>query len=518
MVKSERFFTSSTKSFLDDEIVSMASHWHVDQPHPSLRELRELAEVCKLDLRVVIAYEDGEAEGLAVCCIEDARIHGVKAKAYRLFGAKLHDYNRIYAADWQTYQFLLTALIRDAKICGVDIIHLENLIPQEFQHEFAHRSGVLQEGMRVFESSKEDNGWGMITGKKSVKRHVKKVSALPGYKVETTVGDLGRKSIEELASMHIERWGFEDAPSAFSSSRRVQEYLCYPQNKVLTRVLIGDETLCCHFGMLFGDVLLWHTPLINIKYLKYSPLEILLAETANFCAQRDIGCLDLGLGNEGYKLRFSNSTRMVEDVLIPVNFLGTVIGLIRKVGRPEQVRKALERVQLQLSRVRNFISNFSNRILWYEVCGGGSLVEGDVVIIDKYEKFVDFCRGHSFAIKKWHYQRFRNGGFFVALRQNQHVLSYGWGTRAEEFYIGEIGKTIMTNGKVILFDFHTPSVYQRKGFYTSLLKRIRCCFPNDQIAIFAKKKNIASNKAIIKAGFSIVKESLWKENLSSKDT
>ncbi len=498
-------YRTEISAAIDDECRDLQLVEDQNFPSASLDEIIELGAVCEETLRVVKIYAGVDLVGVAVSFVEYARVHGVSVKAYRLFGHKMHDYNRVYALNRDVVGRLLEVLRKDAMACGADVVLLDSLLPPPSTDELTRYSGTLRKQLRIFDATLDPLGWNGISGKKSVKRHVKMVASLAGYKVESSVGELTKRDIEMIAKLHVERWHFDDVASAFENPRRIQEYFCHTNNKVLTRISVGNEILCCHYGMIYGKTLLWHTPLINVKYLDFSPLEVLLAETASFCNQRGLTCLDLGLGDEAYKDRFANTSRTVYEVLIPVSLRGRILYSIRCNGHPETVKRALGSARQYLTRTRDCIVKMATRIYWYEknVSAAGNPNCGNLSfsIVDDYKVFVDFCRAHMFQIRRFHYQRFRTGCFFAALHDERSIFSYGWGNRNDEFHIGEIGQTALIAGRTILFDFYTPPEFRRRGHYTMLLNNISKSLPSQTLAIFARADNHASIKAIENAGF-----------------
>ena len=267
---------------------------------------------------------------------------------------------------------------------------------------------------------------------------------------------------------------------------------------------LGDEVLCSHYGMRYGNTVLWHTPSINIKYFESSPLMILLYETALLCQKEKITCLDLGLGEEEYKVRFFNTERTIFNVLIPVTLRGKLIESIRLYAQPEKLKATLFTVRQSLKQLWYKALAKTTKVNWYESTAPFTFQQHDytVSVIDDYKVFVDFCRCHNLPLKRDQYHRFKDGYFFVTLHDDSHVLSYGWGIHKDQFYLSEINQSVLIDGFLMLCDFHTPPQYQRKGYFTLLLNGLMARLPEEKIAIFANVKNQASNKGIVKAGFS----------------
>jgi CelD/BcsL family acetyltransferase involved in cellulose biosynthesis len=208
----------------------------------------------------------------------------------------------------------------------------------------------------LFLAQNDPKGWSGISAKKSVRRHWNNAEKLPGFRVGHMERALSREAVEQLAAMHRERWQFEGAYSVFERPGRIDECLTHPANKVVTHVWIGEEIICCHYGMLYGDPLLWDTPLVNIKSLDYSPLKILLAATAQYARRTNLTTLDLGLGEEGYKARFSNAVRTSYLLLLPLTAKGLLAHKIHTTGL-HRVAKQAVRVASSKALLIDFVAS-----------------------------------------------------------------------------------------------------------------------------------------------------------------
>ena len=119
--------------------------------------------------------------------------------------------------------------------------------------------------------------------------------------------------------------------------------------------------------------------------------------------------------------------------------------------------------------------------------------------IENYSDFVSLYRRLKFPIKRYHYNRFRNGDLFYCLLEDNYLYCSGWST-SKDIYVSEVDKTFKVDGKIILYDYHTPEKFRRKGMYQELLESI-ISYLNSDIFIYALTNNIASNRAIQKVGF-----------------
>jgi hypothetical protein len=412
----------------------------------------------------------------------------------------------LYAKTPEALIRLLESVRRDARQCGADLVHLNNqLVPQWLDRIPARLRSATE--TKLFDTALAEDGWQAILERKSLKRVWKNASKLPGYRAVTTVGTLSRQDIEALAVLHRERWRFAGVRSAFANARRIEEYLCHPANKVLTKAMLGDEILGCHYGMLYGDLLLFHTPVINVKYLKLSPLKVLIVETVRFCAARGLRYLDLGLGDESYKEYSANATRQAHEILMPVTLRGRMGSLLHRHGRPERVKAALTRTRDSAGRIGKALKARLRPPRWYEADGGTIGLPAatlQVTCIESYEPFVDFCRGHDVPLEEAHYERFKESAFFVALHCDSKVFSYGWCRHRGNCPSPGKNGTPSAPDQLVLFAYHELQDREEPGKHgalAELLKTLGRKFPVKTIATFLPGFEAAEEESLLRAGF-----------------
>jgi CelD/BcsL family acetyltransferase involved in cellulose biosynthesis len=457
-------------------------------------------------LRVIQLQEGEILVALAVCYVERTRIHRLPVTAYRSFGDKLHDYTRFYAATPEALICLLEHVRQDARQCGADVVHLNHqLVPHWLDRISGHLRSATE--TKLFDAALAPGGWQAILDRKSLQRVWKNASKLPGYHAVTTVGTFSRRDIEALAVLHRERWRFAGVGSAFTNPRRIEEYLCHPANKVLTKAMLGEEMLGCLYGMLYDDLLLFHTPVINVKYLRLSPLKILTVETVRFCAARGLRYLDLGLGDESYKEYSANATRQAHEILMPVTLRGRMGWLLHRHGHPERVKAALTRVRDTAGRMRQALKARLRPPRWYEANGGTiapTAAKYQVNCIESYESFVDFCRRHDLPLEKSHYERFKENAFFVALQDESKVFSYGWCRYCENCPSPGRNGVSSARGQLVLFAYHEPQAREeagKNGALVELLKTLARKFSVETIATFLPVSATAEEESLLRAGF-----------------
>lgn len=74
---------------------------------------------------------------------------------------------------------------------------------------------------------------------------------------------------------------------------------------ILSSLYAGDKMIAAHFGMRSGHVLHYWFPWYDTDYAEFSPGLILLASCARAAQTHQIELIDLGRGEQAYKLRFA---------------------------------------------------------------------------------------------------------------------------------------------------------------------------------------------------------------------
>src|SRR3990167_6850053 len=289
---------------------------------PSIEEIVSLAKFRKIDVHTYIALDEYNVViGFAVFVKEIKRVGGIKLHCFNLLGNDFFDYN-FFFCETAALSFFLKFIRSDAKNYKVDAVLLENIL--------LHPECIVgfKQGCRVniFYANKEANDslFAPLLAKKSLRRHYNKMKSTFNYRCEHIIGNFSQQSIETLSTLHKQRWAYESVQSAFYEQDRIGLYSLHKSNKVLTTIYDKDQVIAIHFGMILGQTLLWHTPVINIKYLDFSPLEVLLFETIKFFNQNDLTKLNFGLGDESYKIRFANSYQNTYFKLLPISLKGFV--------------------------------------------------------------------------------------------------------------------------------------------------------------------------------------------------
>ncbi|MCM1139291.1 MAG: GNAT family N-acetyltransferase [Muribaculum sp.] len=380
---------------------------------PCFAELDELAKIDGIEKRVAVVYDDNEIlSACSVCYVEKRRHHGAHLKVYSLFGYLLHDYSRIYCTSREAMNVLKKVVIKDAKQLGCDIIIWSN-IPYELVPK---DSLQLHEEIKIFDAQKSEQGWSRFYKSKHVKYSLNRAKKInDDYHVDIIDGYVPDNLMDDFERMHISRWRFAGSDSPFlSNPYRKDEYRANPSNKHFLRIFSGDELLACHYGMKYGRSLLFHTPIINPKFLDLSPMKLILAETARYCEANNIVLIDFGHGDEAYKDGYCTLPRYTCNYEKAISLKGQMALFLGKL----QQHLTLSKFKLLHPQKRNkFITLIENQ-----------QIPDDAIVISSWVDFCDFCSKYEMPIYKWQYESFKNNKSiaFVAIIKNGKCLNSYW--------------------------------------------------------------------------------------------
>lgn len=419
---------------------------------PGFAELNELAKIDGISKRVVVVKEDNDILACAVCNIEERQHHGIHLKVYALFGYLVHDYCRIFCKSPEAMETLKETVRKDARQQGCDIIIWRN-IPSELVPE-----GTLpiHTEIKIFSASQNEHGWSRFYRSKHVKYSLNRAKKVNGdYRVELIDGLVPEPLMKEFAKMHINRWGFAGFVSAFqTNSKRIAEYCTHPENKHFLRIMSGDEVIACHYGMRYGDTLLFHTPIINPKYLDLSPMKLILAETARYCENNGLNSIDFGHGDEAYKDGYCTLPRYTCQFLQTLTIKGKVaeqIGAIYESIFFEKIKHLKKIISSKTKRQKSqLLSRISLRDFSSNLSG-----EQDYFTFSNWGEFYDFNAKLGNPVFKWQFERFRQNKtvVFIAITKQNKIDASAWLRASKETSQSEDS----AHCSMILFDIHYSS-------------------------------------------------------------
>ncbi len=125
------------------------------------------------------------------------------------------------------------------------------------------------------------------------------LAALPGFADAHVSRFVDTHRISSLATAE-RRYFLEDLARRFSDSGVV----------TLSLLLVNDQPVAWNYGFQFHGSWFWYQPTFDSRWVEQSPGYCLLTRIViEACDMDEMKVVDLGLGAEGYKGRFGNSTR-----------------------------------------------------------------------------------------------------------------------------------------------------------------------------------------------------------------
>lgn len=298
------------------------------------------------------------------------------------------------------------ALMAVAQAVGADGVLFAHCLPpwgddmERWKHGFFNR---------IFDARIGGEGWRFLTRKESLRRHRNRARKSLCYRVEHLHGNLPAHVAEEIAALHRERWAFDNVESMFANPRRAESYAACASRLLTTLIWDGQKLFAAHIGLRFGETLLWHTPVINLRYLTFSPLEVLLLETVEMCEREGIQVIDYGLGDETYKPRFSNTIRSVANFFLPATFRGWLVHVLWRLGFLSGMRQRLALLRARMP----FRLRFSSKSKWFSP-QPTTRYEPTMTVesVAGFPRLVDVFRICEWPLRREHYERLREGWVF----------------------------------------------------------------------------------------------------------
>ncbi len=352
--------------------------------------------------------------------IETRTVRRLSLRTLSLAGYEFYDYLPMPIGDVPECIWLLGVrrICEHFRVDSTYLNHIATAPPESFR-KFSQTFSNL-----CFDQTM-GRGWQEITGVESARRIVNKAKRLHSYRVESHEGLLPPELMELIAQLHIERWAYDGIESPFIRNSRRNEYAANQRRLLSTIIFDADEVIAAHVGLVFGKCLMWHTPVINIAYLATSPLKLLLQETMNECARRKIEVLDLGLGDEPYKSRYSNTRRVVWNVFIPHTVLGYLVSLLLNLQPAPRIRLWLTNCRTDLARIctrkprilapsstLTVVANLSASVIWTE--------------IGTFEHCVQFCREFGLTATRRDHDRIKAGSRCLYAVEAGTVIGKCW--------------------------------------------------------------------------------------------
>jgi CelD/BcsL family acetyltransferase involved in cellulose biosynthesis len=130
-------------------------------------------------------------------------------------------------------------------------------------------------------------------------------------------------ALPEFINAHVARFQSTQRISVLSTPERrsfLQELARrFSGSEVVTlsMLMVGDRAVAWNYGFQFHGNWFWYQPTFDSRYEENSPGQCLLSRiVTEACDMDGVKVVDLGLGAEGYKERFGNSTRQTVDITL----------------------------------------------------------------------------------------------------------------------------------------------------------------------------------------------------------
>jgi len=371
----------------------------------------------------------------------------------------------------------------------------------------------------------------------------------------------GLKKLRQLGPVHLRHLGAEELEMGLDSivgmqiSRFLANHrfspLIRPERRRFLRELgqllssagwlkvsqleVNGEPVAWNYGFRFFDNWFWYLPTFHLQYEDSSPgsclLRLLIEEA---CADPLVKRLDLGLGEEAYKERFSNaicSTRYVQlSTGKPQHFANvsrhwlvassaTFPAIEKRLRGGRDLLRGLRRRIAQrgvvasatgaLTRARRSLIS-EDEIAFFEA-PAVKISEGETLIPLGWEQIAQAAIDNADDEQTLAYlsrcaQRLRQGGVTgYCLRGETQSVHFLWVEPYDGFHLSEIDTRLESSdaGAVMIFDCWTPAAHRGHSNYATAIRRAATGLQGQSKAvwIFSAAGNESSVRGIRKAGF-----------------
>ena len=163
-----------------------------------------------------------------------------------------------------------------------------------------------------------------LAGKKKLRRHLRTMEREgPVTFAHLQSAAQIQVALPEFMNAHVARFRSTQRTSVLSTRERrffleeLTRRFSGSEVVTLSMLMVGDRPVAWNYGFRFHGSWFWYQPTFDSRQEENSPGQCLLLRiVTEACDMDGIKVVDLGLGAEGYKERFGNSTRQTLDVTI----------------------------------------------------------------------------------------------------------------------------------------------------------------------------------------------------------
>jgi len=382
-----------------------------------------------------------------------------------------------------------------------------------------------------------------VNQKHIVRRHLKALAKVGAVNVEhlTNSAEIA-KALPEFSTAHVARFLSTGRISNLASLERrtfleeLTERCSEQGGVVLSRLTLDGRPIAWNFGFRYSSSWFWYQPTFDGDFQQYSPGLCLLAKILEHAAQdHNLQIVDLGLGAEGYKDRWSRQGRETLHVTASRSSAAYCREALRY-----HVTRAIEQVPAADRSVRFLAKNFSRLRRQHRTlpnlarfianrCSTWIFERPEVLFFEKphsnpvpqRELRILPAAINLFARAAMEYRhdpetlayllratpRMRSGQCqgFVTVDSHGMPVHFCWVTPFAKFYVSEL-KSEMTApcpNAILIFDCWTPVSKRGNGYYSDTIARIAddSLYANSRAWIFAAATLQASLRGIRRAGF-----------------
>jgi CelD/BcsL family acetyltransferase involved in cellulose biosynthesis len=260
-------------------------------------------------------------------------------KVLRFLGGAVTDYNaplidrdfagRIGAAD---FALLWRAIV--ARLPSVDIAWLRRM-PETIEGEInpmtrlrgaVHAQNAY--GARLPDSLASFKPPHQSDSRRQRKRLAEKgtVAALVPVPADRTL-----ETIQAVACQKSRRWRETGAPDMFARPGYLDFYQSLTEGRFrlegvhVSRLQVGETVVASHWGVLFNDRFYYLLPgFVGGEWVRYSCGRLLLESLFEWCVSHRVRVFDLTVGDERYKLDWSDHSLRLYEWLMPQSLIGAL--------------------------------------------------------------------------------------------------------------------------------------------------------------------------------------------------
>jgi CelD/BcsL family acetyltransferase involved in cellulose biosynthesis len=334
--------------------------------------------------------------------------------------------------------------------------------------------------------------------------------------------------------------------------------LCERGWLVLTRMVSGGDIFAWNYGFQFCDTWFWYQPTFNTAVEKHSPGFCLLAKLIEEAADSsEIKVVDLGLGAEDYKNRFSNQTR--ETLYVELNasparhwrsvFRYHAVEMVSASRKAEAAARAMRygwrniRQRIRQEGTGAWLLRLGRRLrdlLWSEVevffyeWRSSATVEAKALRLQTLGlselasatlQYAGDDATIAYLLRAVDRLREENAQGFGLIEQGGTYVHFAWVTAFDGFFLSELGARVNAPSpdSVMLFDCWTPPAERGHGYYGQAIALVarRMQEKGKKPWIFSAAANDASVRGLARAGFQrryslICQRVLWWQRVRGK--